>query len=178
MLPDIETRLRITGKRLEREFRDMQDFEFTIQEGNLFILQSRNGKRTPWAALVIAVDMVNEGLLDIKTAFRRIKMYDLEKIERKRIVSKSRSRNNKDDNGNETYQHLTRRIPASPGIAVGKIALDSQKAKDMALTGEFVILARNQISTNDISGMAVSAGTLTRVGKKDITCGSRLKADE
>ena len=65
----------------------MQDFEFTIQEGNLFILQSRNGKRTPWAALVIAVDMVNDGLLDIETAFRRIKTYDLEKIERKRIVS-------------------------------------------------------------------------------------------
>jgi len=74
----------------------MQDFEFTIQEGNLFILQSRNGKKT---ALKIAVDMVNEGLLDIKTACRRIKMHDLEKIERKRIiVSKSRSKN-KDNNG-------------------------------------------------------------------------------
>jgi pyruvate,orthophosphate dikinase len=166
LFPEIETQLRVTGKRLEREFRDMQDFEFTIQEGSLFILQSRNGKRTPWAALVIVVDMVNEGLLDIKTAFRRIKMYDLEKIERKRIVSKSRSRNNKDNYGNETYKHLTRGIPASPGIAVGKIALDSQKAKDMALKGESVILTRNQISTTDISGMVVSEGTLTRVGGK------------
>lgn len=166
LLPEMETELRIVGKRLEREFRDMQDFEFTIQEGNLFILQSRNGKRTPWAALMIAVDMVNEGLLDIKTASRRIEMYDLEKIERKRIVvSKSRLKN-KGNNGNDTDQHLTRGIPASPGIAVGKIALDSEKAKDMALTGESVILTRNQISTNDISGMAVSEGTLTRVGGK------------
>ena len=172
LLPEVETELRIVRKRLEKEFRDMQDFEFTIQEGNLFILQSRNGKRTPWAALVIAVDMVNEGLLDIETAFRRIKMYDLEKIERKRIVSKSRSKNkdnsnaSTDNNGNETDQHLTRGIPASPGIAVGKIALDSEKAKDMALRGESVILTRDQISTNDISGMAVSKGTLTRVGGK------------
>jgi len=166
LLPEMETELRIVGKRLEREFRDMQDFEFTIQEGNLFILQSRSGKRTPWAALMIAVDMVNEGLLDIKTASRWIRMYDLEKIERKRmIVSKSRSKN-KDNNGDETDQHLTRGIPASPGIAVGKIALDSEKAKDMALTGESVILTRNQISTDDISGMAVSEGTLTRVGGK------------
>jgi pyruvate, orthophosphate dikinase len=162
LLPDIEKELRVTGKRLEREFRDMQDFEFTIQEGNLFILQSRNGKRTPWAALVIAVDMVNDGLLDTETAFRRIKTYDLEKIERKRIVSRLGSKNN----GNETDQHLTRGIPASPGIAIGKIVLDSEKAKDMALTGESVILTRDQISTNDISGMAVSEGTLTRVGGK------------
>ncbi len=164
LLPEMETELRIVGKRLEREFRDMQDFEFTVQEGNLFILQSRNGKRTPWAALTIAVDMVNEGLLDIKTAFRRIKMYDLKKIERKRIITKSRSKNKSNDI--ETDQHLTRGIPASPGIAVGKIALDSQKAKDMALTGESIILIRNQISTNDISGMAVSEGTLTRTGGK------------
>ena len=166
MLPEVETELRIVGKRLEREFRDMQDFEFTIQEGNLFILQSRNGKRTPWAALVIAVDMVNEGLLDIETAFRRIKMYDLEKIERKRMVSKSRSKNKDNNDGNETDQHLTLGIPASPGIAVGKIALDSEKAKDMALRDQSVILTRDQISTNDISGMAASEGTLTRVGGK------------
>jgi len=101
LLPEIERELRTVGQRLEREFRDMQDFEFTIQEGNLFILQSRNDKRTPWAALVITVDMVNDGLLDIDIAIRRIKIYDLEKIERKRIVSKLGSKNVK-DNGNET----------------------------------------------------------------------------
>jgi pyruvate,orthophosphate dikinase len=159
LLPETETELRIVGKRLEREFRDMQDFEFTIQEGNLFILQSRNGKRTPWAALVIAVDMVNEGLIDIETALNSIKMYDLEKIERKRMISK-------DTKGDETLKHLAQGIPASPGIAIGKIALDSEKARSMALAGETVILTRDQISTDDISGMAVSEGTLTRVGGK------------
>ena len=89
LLPEAYKELHIAGKRLERHFKDMQDFEFTIQQGNLFILQSRNGKRTPWAALVIAVDMVNDSMIDTETALRRLKLYDLEKVERRIIVSRS-----------------------------------------------------------------------------------------
>ena len=167
LLPEVYKELHIAGTRLERHFKDMQDFEFTIQQGNLFILQSRNGKRTPWAALVIAVDLVNDNLIDTKTAFRRLDSYDLEKVERRIIVSsRSGAKNIKDIQTTKNVQVLANGVPASPGIAIGKIVLDSKKAKEIAMTGKPTILIRTEISTDDISGMDVSEGILTRVGGK------------
>ena len=108
LLPEVYKKLHIAGKRLERHFKDMQDFEFTIQQGNLFILQSRNGKRTPWVALVIAVDMVNDNLIDAQTALRRLELYDLEKVERRIIVSsRSGAKNIKDNHSTKNVEVLS-----------------------------------------------------------------------
>ena len=166
LLPEAYKELHIAGKRLERHFKDMQDFEFTIQQGNLFILQSRNGKRTPWAALVIAVDMVNDSMIDTETALRRLKLYDLENVERRIIVSRSGAKNIKDNQRTKNVEGLAIGVPASPGIAIGKIVLDSKKAKEVAMADESTILIRTEISTDDICGMNVSDGVLTRVGGK------------
>jgi pyruvate,orthophosphate dikinase len=167
LLPEAYKELHIAGKRLERHFKDMQDFEFTIQQGDLFILQSRNGKRTPWAALVIAVDMVHDNLIDTQTALGRLVSYDLEKVERRIIVSsRSRAKNSKNFQTNRNVEVLANGVPASPGIAIGKIVLDSKKAKEITMTGKPTILIRTEISTDDISGMDVSDGVLTKVGGK------------
>src|SRR5215831_1533216 len=167
LLPEAYKELHIAGKRLERHFKDMQDFEFTIQQGNLFILQSRNGKRTPWAALVIAVDMVNDNLIDAQTALVRLESYDLEKVERRIILSsRSGAKNIKDNYSTKNVEVLATGVPASPGIAIGKIVLDSKKAKEIAMTDNPTILIRTDISTDDISGMDVSEGVLTRIGGK------------
>ena len=155
LLPEAYKELQIAGKRLERHFKDLQDFEFTIQRGNLFILQSRNGKRTPWAALVIAVDMVNDNLIDTQTALRRLELYDLEKVERRIIVSsRSGAKNIKDNHSTKNVEVLANGVPASPGIAIGKIALDYKKAKEITMTGKPTISIRTEISTDDISGIA------------------------
>jgi pyruvate,orthophosphate dikinase len=167
LLPEAYKELHIAGKRLERHFKDMQDFEFTIQQGNLFILQSRNGKRTPWAALVIAIDMVNDSLIDTQTALRRLESYDLEKVERRIIVSsRSGAKYSKNIQTTKNVEVLANGVPASPGIAIGKIVLDSKKAKEIAMRGEPTILVRTEFSTDDISGLDVSEGVLTKVGGK------------
>jgi len=159
LLPNIRRQLNTIAKRLEIEFTDMQDFEFTVQEGNLFILQTRNGKRTPWAALQIVFDMVQEGLVSKDIALNRLKEYNLQSIKRTKILS------NQDD----TSQYNTFigfGLPASPGIAIGKIVFNSKKAKELTLTGESTILICHDISTEDIGGIAVCEGILTKMGGK------------
>ena len=156
LLPDMQQKLNIIGKRMEIEFKDMQEFEFTIQEGKLFLLQTRNGKKTPWAALQIGVDMVNEELINRETALARLEPYDLPSIKRTRIVSKS----------SRTSEAVCIGLSACPGVAMGEIALDSENAKEKSSLGKSIILVRDDISTTDIVGMDACQGVLTKTGGK------------
>lgn len=148
---DIYTEIHEIKSRLENMFKDMQDFEFTVQQGKLYILQTRTGKRTPWAALKIATDLVNEGLIDRETALKRLEDYDLKKIERIRL---SRS----------DIIPLCTGISANNGVAIGQIVLDSELAVKKGSWGLSLILVRDSISTDDIAGIAVSKGILTNKG--------------
>jgi pyruvate,orthophosphate dikinase len=151
-MPELYRELRRVAGQLERLFRDVQDFEFTVQEGRLYLLQSRDAKRTPWAALRIACDLVKEGLIDEATALERLAEYDLDSIQSVRLVPSGDSR------------PLCSGIPASPGVAVGQIALDPQSAVAMASAGRTPILVREDISPADIAGLAAAAGVLTARG--------------
>lgn len=149
-LPHVAKELADGAARLEREFCDVQDIEFTVENGRLFFLQTRPAKRTPRAALHFLVDFVREGLLDPKTALSRAAEIDLEQ---------ARS------------THFAKRLPAiatalsaSPGVASGRIAFDSNRAKALATKGEPVILVRHDTSTEDVAGFAVAHGILTAVG--------------
>lgn len=137
---------------LEREFRDMQEFEFTIQEGQLFILQTRAAKRAPFAALRIAVEQVHEGLIEREEALARLKDYNLDSIKQTRLAA-----------GPEVTV-LATATPASLGVAVGEIALDAVTAQQRAAAGQPVILVRRDTSTSDIAGIAVAQGILTALG--------------
>lgn len=152
VLPGVHREIHRIRKLLETEFRDVQDFEFTVQDGRLFILQSRTAKRTDWAALRIATDLVKEGLVTPKEGLALLKGLDLKKVERVRLASKSKS------------EPIASAIPASPGVAVGEIALDPDIAQERAGEGVPVILVREDTSTTDIAGMAVAVGILTAVG--------------
>jgi pyruvate, orthophosphate dikinase len=152
IMPRVYREIQNIKSRLEIEFKDMQDFEFTVQEGNIFILQSRPGKRTSWAAVQIAVDLVNEGLIDFATALKRVEKYDLHKIMRTRLSSPS------------NLNLLCKGIPASHGVTAGKVVLDSEVARNKAERSEPLILVRQDISTDDITGMAMCSGIVTNQG--------------
>ena len=152
IMPRVHKEIQNIKSRLEIEFKDMQDFEFTVQEGNLYILQSRPGKRTSWAAVQIAVDLVNEGLIDFATALKRVEKYDLNKIVRTRLSSQS------------NLDLLCKGISANQGVMAGKVVLDSKTAKKESGSGEPLILVRQDISTDDIEGMALCSGLITNQG--------------
>jgi len=135
---------------LERAFRDVQDIEFTIEDGKLFFLQTRSGKRTPRAALRILVDLVQEGVLDRATAARRASQIDIEAARLTRFAGEAPA--------------LATAISAAPGVASGRAAFDSARAKTLAADGQPVILIRHDTSTDDIAGFAAAAGILTAVG--------------
>ncbi|MEN8153075.1 MAG: pyruvate, phosphate dikinase [Acidobacteriota bacterium] len=137
---------------LEKHYRDMQDMEFTIQDGNLFLLQTRNGKRTGFASIKIAADMVNEGLLTKREAIMRVSPEDLDQLLHPSI-----------DPG-QKYSTLAKGLPASPGAAIGKIVFSAEKAEEMAAKGEKVILVRKETSPEDIGGMNAAEGILTATG--------------
>jgi pyruvate,orthophosphate dikinase len=147
-LPELYGELRRTGQQLEALFLDVQDFEFTVQEGRLHLLQSRNAKRTPLAALRIACDLVKEGLINEATALERLSQYDVGSIQLVRLAT--------GDN-----QPLCTGIPASPGVAAGEIALDPPSAVAMAASGRTPVLVREDISPADITGLAAAAGVLS-----------------
>ncbi|MGE5194114.1 MAG: pyruvate, phosphate dikinase [Deltaproteobacteria bacterium] len=151
-MPPLYRELLRTSRQLEQLFGDVQDFEFTVQEGRLYLLQSRDAKRTPWAALRIACDLVGEGLIDPEQALHRLAGYDLQTIQSVRLAS-----------GAELVP-LCRGTPASPGAAVGEIALNPAAAVAAASAGRTPILVRSDISPDDIAGLAVSAGVLTSLG--------------
>ena len=138
--------------RLENHFRDMQDVEFTIQQGRLFILQTRNGKRTVQAALKIAVDMVGEGLIEEAEAVSRIDPPALEQLLHPTLDPTA------------SYNVLTKGLPASPGAASGAVCFAADSAEALAAQGEKVVLLRTETSPEDIHGMYAAQAILTARG--------------
>jgi pyruvate,orthophosphate dikinase len=149
-----EELLKVTEK-LEQHYQDMQDIEFTIQQGRLFILQTRSGKRTGTAAVKIAVDMVNEELLDKKEA--TLKLVEPRHLDQLLHPQLSQS----EVNGDEI---IGKGLPASPGAAVGKVVFSSEEAERQNEKGEPVILVRIETSPEDVGGMSASEGILTSRG--------------
>jgi pyruvate,orthophosphate dikinase len=141
-------------KILENHYRDVQDIEFTIERGKLFMLQTRNGKRTGFAAVKIACDMVKEKLIDEKTAVGRIPANDLTQL----LLPSF------DPAAKKKASALTIGLPASPGAAVGKLAFTAAEAVERAHAGEKVLLCRKETNPEDIDGMHVAAGILTSTG--------------
>ena len=146
-------------QKLEAHYKDMQDIEFTIEQGKLYILQTRSGKRTTAAALKIAIDFVHEGLISKQEALMRVRPEDLNQLLHRRL-----------DEGAEKTLVATG-LPASPGAASGVLAFCSDQAVEMAESGQKVLLVRRETSPDDINGMIVSAGILTARGGDDFPCG-------
>lgn len=151
-LPAIATELGDILKRLEQEFGDVQDIEFTIEDGKLWILQTRSAKRTPRAALRIAIDLVHEKLITPREALQRIDGIDLGALTETELAVAG--------------DPLTTGIGASGGIAVGRAAFESESAQRLAASGEPVILMRPDTSTADVAGFAVAAGIVTAIGAR------------
>ena len=155
-MPQVYQQLREITSRLEKHYRDMQDFEFTIQEGRLYMLQTRNGKRTGLAAIRVAIDMVKEGLISKQEAIFRVdpnQLYDL-------LVPRL-------DEKSGDVEVIAKGLPASPGAAVGQIVFTADDAVKQAGTGspkKPVILVRAETTPEDIHGMEVAAGILTSRG--------------
>ncbi|MDX1586692.1 MAG: pyruvate, phosphate dikinase, partial [Balneolaceae bacterium] len=142
-------------EKLEQHYQDMQDIEFTIQQGELFILQTRNGKRTGVAAVKIAVDMVDEGLISQKGAVQKlVEPGHLDQLLHPQL-------NQSDINDDEI---IGKGLPASPGAAVGKVVFNSEKAEEEHEKGEAVILVRIETSPEDVGGMSAAEGILTSRG--------------
>lgn len=139
-------------QKLESHYKDMQDIEFTIQQGKLFMLQTRTGKRTAQAAVRIAVEMVSEGVIDKKAAILRVNPYSLDQLLHPQL------------DPNRKGSPIAKGLPASPGAVSGKIALSSQKAMEMKDAGIKAILVRHETSPEDIQGMDASQGILTALG--------------
>jgi pyruvate,orthophosphate dikinase len=151
-LPDAYAELYRAQKKLEQHYRDMQDIEFTIEEGRLFLLQTRNGKRTPAAGVQIVVDLVDEGLITEEEALRRVKAGELEMVLRPVLDPEA------------TRKRIARGLDASPGAASGKVVFHSEEAQELAEKGESCVLVRLETSPEDIQGMTVSKGILTARG--------------
>ena len=151
-LPEIYDALARTCKVLEKHHKDMQDTEFTVEGKKFYILQTRSGKRTAQAAVKIAIDMVEEGLIDKKTALLRVEPEQLNQLLHPMIDSKAK------------LDVIAKGLPASPGAAVGKVVFDSEKAVEFGERGEKVVLVRLETSPDDIGGMAASKGILTARG--------------
>ena len=163
-LPEVAQRLEELRHALEATFRDAQEFEFTVQDGRLYLLQTRSAKRTPWAALRMAVEQVREGLATPAQALARLDGIDLAAIERRRVAD-------------EGEVALASAQPASIGLAVGAIALDSKACKRLAAKGRPAILVRNDTSTEDIAGIAAAAGVLTARRRAHLPRRGRRAAD-
>lgn len=144
--------------KLEKHYKDMQDIEFTVEEGKLYMLQCRTGKRSPRAAFKIAVDMVNEKLITKEEAVLRITAKDIEGLFYPVIDPKEA------DNKKKLF--LVSGIDAVPGAAVGKVVFNAKDAENMAAKGEKVILVRRETSPEDVGGMHAAAGILTATGGK------------
>ncbi|MBO6168621.1 MAG: pyruvate, phosphate dikinase [Bacteroidales bacterium] len=153
-MPEVYAELDAIRKRLEEHFHDMQDIEFTIQEGHLWMLQCRIGKRTGIAALQMAMDMLSEGMIDEKEAVMRVSPAQLDEILHPIL----------DPASEKKAQVIAKGLPASPGGAVGTIVFTSEAAMEAAAAGKKVILIREETSPEDIEGMRASAGILTTRG--------------
>jgi len=137
---------------LEKHYRDMQDIEFTIEKRKLYMLQTRNGKRTAAAAIKVAVDMVKEGLISKEEALLRVEPEQLDQLLHKRLDPKAK------------IEVVAKGLPASPGAACGKVVFDADKAEEMGLKGEKVVLVRPETTPDDIHGIVQAQGILTSRG--------------
>jgi pyruvate, orthophosphate dikinase len=153
VMPEAYQQLRSITSSLEKHYRDVQDFEFTIEEGKLYMLQTRNGKRTGPAAVRVAVDMVEEGVISKREAVQRVAPNQLDQLLHPVLDASMR----------KGLQKIATGLPASPGAAVGRAAFSSEDAVELAQSGP-VILVRKETTPDDIHGMDVSKGILTAVG--------------
>lgn len=155
VMPESYDQLISISKKLEDHYGNMQDIEFTVQKGELFILQTRNGKRTGPAAIKIATDMVGEGLVDKRKAVKSlVEPTHLDQLLHPQI----------DDDNADKDSVLGIGLSASPGAAVGKVVFSSEKAEEQAANGEPVILVRTETSPEDVGGMSAAQGILTSRG--------------
>ena len=159
IMPKAYAQLEKVRVKLEGHYKDMQDMEFTIEEGKLYMLQTRTGKRTPAAAFKIAMDMANEKLITKEEALLRIKPEDIERLFYPVIDSKV-------DKKTLSGKIVAHGIDAVPGAAVGKVCFSAAEAEEWAAKGEKVILVRRETSPEDVGGMAVAQGILTATGGK------------
>ena len=158
-MPKVYQQLERVRTKLEKHYRDMQDMEFTVENGTLYMLQTRAGKRTPAATFTMAMNMKNEGLIKLEEALERIKEEDVERLfypvldpalPRKEFQSRK----------------IAEGINAVPGAAVGKAVFTAADAEAWAAKGEKVILVRRETSPEDVGGMYVAQGILTATGGK------------
>jgi pyruvate,orthophosphate dikinase len=152
VMPEILAELAKVRRTLEDHYRDMQDIEFTVQRGKLWMLQTRTGKRTAQAALKIAVSLVQEGVIDQEEAVRRIEPASLDQLLHPTLDPKAKT------------TVLARGLPASPGAASGKVAFSADEAESLAVRGEAVVLVRIETSPEDIHGMHAAKGVVTTRG--------------
>ena len=150
-MPEVYVQFMEIANKLEQHYKDMQDMEFTIEKGKLYFLQTRNGKRTANAALKIAVDMVDEGLLTTDEALLRVEPKQLDQLLHPAFDQKAL----------KAAKALGKGLPASPGAGAGKVYFTAEEAKAAADAGERVVLVRLETSPEDIEGMAVAEGILT-----------------
>ena len=153
-MPEIYKQLDDIQQKLEKHYRDMQDMEFTVQEGKLWFLQTRNGKRTGTAMVKIAMDLVHEGLIDDKTAIQRCEPQKLDELLHPVFDKKAL----------DAAKPITQGLPASPGAACGQIVFHADDAKEWADNGHRVIMVRIETSPEDLVGMASAEGILTARG--------------
>jgi pyruvate, orthophosphate dikinase len=153
-MPEVYDQFIEITRRLESHYRDVQDVEFTIERGKLWMLQTRTGKRTGVAAVKIAVDLVKEGVIDKATAVQRVEPAALDQLLHPMIDPKVKTQ----------YTPLTKGLPASPGAATGKAVFNPDEAEQMATTGEKVILIRVETAPDDFHGMVAAQAILTARG--------------
>jgi pyruvate,orthophosphate dikinase len=153
-MPEAYSTLAEIRTKLEQHYSDMQDIEFTVQEGKLWMLQTRVGKRNGPAALRMAVEMVHEGMIDRKTAVSRVKPSQLDELLHPMIDAKAE----------QAAQVLAKGLPAGPGGAMGKIVLSSDKADELGKTGEKIVLVRKETSPEDVHGMHAAQAIVTAKG--------------
>ena len=152
--PEVYAQFTRIAELLEQHYKDMQDMEFTVERNHLFMLQTRNGKRTAPAAVKIAVDMVDEGLIDKETAVMRIEPAQIDQLLHPMFDAAELA----------AAEKLTKGLPASPGAATGKIYFNASDAEAAVANGEKAILARLETSPEDLAGMVAAEGILTARG--------------
>ena len=151
-MPEVYQQFCTIAKNLENHYRDAQDIEFTVERGKLYILQTRNGKRTAASAVKIAMDMYREGLIDEKTAVSRVAPEQVEQLLHPQIDPKAK------------LSKIAKALPASPGAGVGVVVFDADEAAERGNKGEAVILVRPETTPDDIHGLFASQGVLTSHG--------------
>ncbi len=151
-MPEVYKQFTATCELLEKHYRDMMDIEFTVERGKLYMLQCRVGKRTAQAAIRTAVEMVNEGVIDKKTALLRVDPDQLNQLLHRRI----------DENHNQ--QQIAKGLPASPGAATGFVVFNADEAEQLGNDGKKVILVRSETTPDDIHGIVAAQAVVTSRG--------------